>query len=67
MPMHTHMRHERMTYGDIKLYAGTACPDLAQKIADYLGVPLCGRDVIQFPNDNLFSNCTAACADRTAM
>ena len=41
-------------YGDIKLYAGTACPELAEKIADYLGVPLCGRDMIVFPNDNLF-------------
>ncbi len=50
----THMRHEHMMYGDIKLYAGTACPELAGKIADYLGVPLCERDVITFPNDNLF-------------
>ncbi len=41
-------------YGDIRLYAGTACPDLAAKIAGYLGVPLCGRDVSHFPNDNLF-------------
>ncbi len=41
-------------YGDIKLYAGTACPDLAAKIAQYLGLPLCGRDIILFPNDNLF-------------
>ena len=28
--------------------------DLAGKVAEYLGVGLCGRDVIQFPNDNLF-------------
>jgi ribose-phosphate pyrophosphokinase len=41
-------------YGDIKLYAGTASMDLAGKVAAYLGVELCGRDVIQFPNDNLF-------------
>lgn len=41
-------------YGEIKLYAGTACPELAVKIAQYLGLPLCGRDVILFPNDNLF-------------
>jgi ribose-phosphate pyrophosphokinase len=41
-------------YGEIKLYAGTACPDLAAKIAQYLGLPLCGRDIILFPNDNLF-------------
>ncbi|MBA4399542.1 MAG: ribose-phosphate diphosphokinase [Anaerolinea sp.] len=43
-----------MKYGEIRLYAGTACPDLAQKIATYLGLPLCGREVITFPNDNLF-------------
>jgi len=42
------------TYGGIKLYAGTGSPDLAQKIADYVKAPLCGRDIIQFPNENLF-------------
>ena len=41
-------------YGDIKLYAGTSCPDLAEKIAEYLKSDLCGRDIISFPNDNLF-------------
>ncbi|MBA4421277.1 MAG: ribose-phosphate diphosphokinase [Anaerolinea sp.] len=41
-------------YGEIKLYAGTSTPDLAQSIANYLETPLCGRDVINFPNDNLF-------------
>src|SRR3990170_1689772 len=54
MPIHNHMRPDGMKYGEIRLYAGTACPDLAQKIATYLSLPLCGRDVIQFPNDNLF-------------
>ncbi len=48
-----HLRHEKM-YGDVKLYAGTASTDLAAKIAEYLGVGLCGRDVVTFPNDNLF-------------
>lgn len=48
-----HLRHEKM-YGDIKLYSGTASMDLSGKVAEYLGVNLCGRDVIQFPNDNLF-------------
>jgi ribose-phosphate pyrophosphokinase len=47
-------RHERMMYGDVKLYAGTACPDLAARIASYIGLPLCERDVITFPNDNIF-------------
>jgi len=54
MPVHNHLRHHPMMYGDIRLYAGTANPDLAQSIADYLKLPLCGRDVITFPNDNLF-------------
>src|SRR5574340_107953 len=54
MPLHNHVRHDGMKYGQIKLYAGTASPELAQKIAEYLELPLCGRDVITFPNDNLF-------------
>jgi ribose-phosphate pyrophosphokinase len=40
-------------YGDIKLYAGSGNPALAQKIADYLGQSLAGRDIIEFPNENL--------------
>jgi len=54
MPILNVARHERMKYGDIKLYAGTACPDLANRIADFMGLPLMDRDIIQFPNDNLF-------------
>jgi ribose-phosphate pyrophosphokinase len=46
--------NELRVYGGIKLYAGTASPELARKIADYLGESLCGRDIIQFPNENLF-------------
>jgi ribose-phosphate pyrophosphokinase len=45
---------ELRVYGGIKLYAGTASPELAQKVADYLGEKLCGRDIIEFPNENLF-------------
>jgi ribose-phosphate pyrophosphokinase len=41
-------------YGDIKLFSGTAAPDLSAAIASYLGVPLSGRDIIKFPNDNIF-------------
>jgi ribose-phosphate pyrophosphokinase len=48
-----HMRHD-LLYGNIKLFAGTSSPDLSQEIADYLGHPLCGRDIIEFPNENLF-------------
>ena len=46
--------NELRVYGGIKLYAGTASPELAQKIADYLGENLCGRDIVEFPNENLF-------------
>lgn len=47
-------RHELNIYGEIQLFAGTACPELAEHIASYLGLQLRGRDVILFPNDNLF-------------
>ncbi len=40
-------------YGDIKLFAGSGCPELAKKIADYIGIPLSPWDIIQFPNDNI--------------
>ncbi len=53
MPV-SYQRHERMMYGDVKLYTGTSCPELAGRIANYLNVPLCDRDVIVYPNDNLF-------------
>ena len=52
MPHHSHS--DLKVYGDIKLYAGTGSPELSQKISDYLESPLCGRDVIEFPNENLF-------------
>lgn len=41
-------------YNDIKLFAGSGCPELARKIADYINVPLSGWDIIQFPNQNIF-------------
>jgi ribose-phosphate pyrophosphokinase len=51
----SHYSHgEIKMYGDIKLYAGSGSPDLAQNIADYLGQPLSPREVIQFPNENIF-------------
>ncbi len=52
--MSHHGHHEMKVYGDIKLYAGTGSPELAQKISEYLNSPLRGRDVIEFPNENLF-------------
>lgn len=54
MPIMHAGRHERMKYGDVKLYAGTSAPDLANRISTHMGLPLCDRDIIVFPNDNLF-------------
>jgi len=54
MPNSHSTRHDRMKYGDIKLYAGTSCPELATRVATHMGLPLCEREIIQFPNDNLF-------------
>lgn len=39
---------------DIKLFSGSGCPDLAEEISDYLQVPLSGRKLIQFSNENIF-------------
>jgi len=52
--MSPHPDHEMKTYGEIKLYAGSGAPDLAQKIADYLEQRLSPREVIKFPNENIF-------------
>ena len=42
-------------YGDIKLYAGTAIPDVAEGISKYLNIPLSGRDIIESPNENIWT------------
>jgi ribose-phosphate pyrophosphokinase len=49
-----HVHHDLKVYGGIKLYAGSGAPELAQKISDYLIQPLSEREVIEFPNENLF-------------
>ena len=46
--------HDLKVYGGIRIYAGEGSPELAQKIADYLRQPLSSRQVIQFPNENIF-------------
>ena len=50
LPVQTH----RPMYGDVKLYSGTSAPELANEIAGYLDLPLCDRDIVTFPNDNIF-------------
>jgi ribose-phosphate pyrophosphokinase len=58
----TNVRHhpEEGMHGQIQLFSGTANPALAQEISDYLEVPLGGRDVIKFPNDNIFTRLHAS-------
>lgn len=41
-------------HGTIKLFSGTGCPELAEEISQYLGTPLSPREIIQFPNENIF-------------
>jgi len=54
MPAIYSARHDRMKYGDIKLYTGSSCPELAAGIARYIGSQLCDREIVQFPNENIF-------------
>jgi ribose-phosphate pyrophosphokinase len=41
-------------YGEIKLFAGSGCPDLAQRVADYLGITLGDWEILRFPNENIW-------------
>ncbi len=41
-------------YEDLAVFGGTANPDLAREMAEYLGCPLRGVDIFKFPNDNTF-------------
>ncbi len=50
----THYHASPLMYGGIRLYAGSACPDLADEIASHLNLPLCERDIVTYPNDNIF-------------
>jgi ribose-phosphate pyrophosphokinase len=47
------MQHD-LLYGNIKLFAGSASPELSTEISEYLRQPLCGRDIFKYPNENLF-------------
>jgi ribose-phosphate pyrophosphokinase len=49
-----HVTEDRGMYGEIKIFAGTAIPEVAQGIADYLNISCSGRDIIEFPNENLW-------------
>jgi len=47
-------QHEMKVYGEIKLFAGSGSPELSEKISNYLGSPLCEREMVVFPNENIF-------------
>jgi ribose-phosphate pyrophosphokinase len=47
-------------YGGIRLYAGSSCPELAKNIADHLKLPLCDREIVTYPNDNIFVKLAAS-------
>jgi len=38
----------------IQLFSGRSNPSLAQEIAERLGIPLSGVDILDFPNENIF-------------
>ena len=48
------MSHKMRIYGDVKVFAGSSCPDLAEEICGCLGTMLSPREIIRFPNDNIF-------------
>lgn len=43
-----------MQHGSMKLFTGTSNPQLGQEIADYLGVPLGGREIANFANGEIY-------------
>jgi len=47
-------RHELRVYGQVKLFVGTGSPELGTKISEYLKIAVSGRDVVDFPNENIF-------------
>jgi ribose-phosphate pyrophosphokinase len=41
-------------YGDIRIFCGSSCSALAEEIGQYLSTPLSPREIIEFPNENIF-------------
>jgi ribose-phosphate pyrophosphokinase len=41
-------------YGNLKIFSGTGSQELAEKICTYLAVSLSPREVVTFPNENIF-------------
>lgn len=42
------------SFGGIKLFAGSGCPELANRIAAELKLPLEDWDIVDFPNENIW-------------
>ncbi len=49
-----HLHHDLKVYGEIKLFIGSGTQELGGKVAAYLGLPVSEREIIEFPNENLF-------------
>jgi ribose-phosphate pyrophosphokinase len=41
-------------YGEIEIFSGTGSQELARKVCEYLSVPLSPREIVTFPNENIF-------------
>ena len=41
-------------YGEIQLFAGSGCPELANRISEYIDVPLSPWEITKFPNENIW-------------
>jgi ribose-phosphate pyrophosphokinase len=41
-------------YGELAIFGGSGNPALTQEICDYLQVPICQAEIIDFPNENIF-------------
>ncbi len=48
------MYHEEPMYGTMRLFSGRANMPLAQRISEYLKVPLDEAEIFEFPNENIF-------------
>jgi len=47
-------RREERALDELKVFTGNAHPELAKKVAEYLGTPLGKCEVFQFSNENIF-------------
>jgi ribose-phosphate pyrophosphokinase len=44
----------KRAYGDVRLFAGTGSLQLADEVCRYLNIPASPREIIRFPNENIF-------------